>query len=499
MSDAVISWRPVTLAPAVIPEDVLQVLASVDTLRGAWERAIAQMTPEEFAEARQRSLRRHAIETGIIERLYDIDWGVTEALVAEGISADVVARNGGATDEALIAITDQLDALQLVCDLATGERALTVYAVRELHASITRSQATYEATDQSGRKVSVPLRHGDWKSESNHVRRPDGTLLEYAPAEQVQSEMDRLIDMFEEQESTLHPVVLSAWLHHRFISIHPFQDGNGRVARALVLLVLLRRRYAPLVVDRTRREDYLQSLDKANAGDLWALTRLFSRLEIEVLRAELERPSLPTPQSTQPQNVAKAYVERLLRTRAQEEETLRDATNTTAAEVQRRTREWLVVEGDALRAAFLPIDRGRSIFVDSATPDDGERAQFWRGQIVRAANALDFFTNLRDGTWWCHLKVSVLGEVLRYLPVVQKVGHGETGVLALSVFAEFVEPPDPNDPYSRPGFTAALEVRPEDSLTFTAGEDIDRRLDELYEVLERTLALAVDALGRRLS
>ena len=73
-----------------------------------WETAIGQMTPPEFAEARQRSLRRHAIETGIIERLYDLEWGVTEALVAEGISADVVARQGGAPDEVLRTITDQL-------------------------------------------------------------------------------------------------------------------------------------------------------------------------------------------------------------------------------------------------------------------------------------------------------------------------------------------------------------------------------------------------------
>jgi len=476
----------------------MQVLASVDTLRGAWEKAISHMTPEEFAEARQRSLRRHAIETGIIERLYDLDWGITEALVAEGISADVIARNGGADEEALVTITDQLDALQLVCELATGERPLTVFAIRELHALITRSQATYEAHDQFGRKVYPPLRHGDWKQEANHVRRPDGTLLEYTPPEQLESEMDRLIELFNEQAS-LHPVVRSAWLHHRFIAIHPFQDGNGRVARALVLLVLLRHHYAPLVVDRTRRADYLESLDKANAGDLWALTRLFSRLEIEVLRAELERPSLPAPQVTQPQNVAAAYVDRLLRSRAQEEEALREATVHTALDIQARIREWLTGQADALRAIFLAVDQSRHVLVDSATPDDGERALYWRGQIIRAANVLDFFTNLRDGTWWCHLRLTVLGEVLRYLPVVQKVGHGETGVLALSVSAECVESPEPNQPDSRPGFSPALETRPEDSLTFTAGENVDLRVPELHEVLERTLALAMDAFGRRLS
>ncbi|MBV9143011.1 MAG: hypothetical protein JO115_19215 [Pseudonocardiales bacterium] len=73
--------------------ELRQVLASVDTLRGAWEVSLAQTSAGEFAEARRRSLRRHAIETGLIERLYDIDWGVTEALVAEGLTAEVAAAH----------------------------------------------------------------------------------------------------------------------------------------------------------------------------------------------------------------------------------------------------------------------------------------------------------------------------------------------------------------------------------------------------------------------
>jgi hypothetical protein len=67
------------------------VLANVDTLREAWELSLAQGSPGEFTEARRRSLRRHAIKTGIIERLCDVDWGVTEALGAEGFTAEVAA------------------------------------------------------------------------------------------------------------------------------------------------------------------------------------------------------------------------------------------------------------------------------------------------------------------------------------------------------------------------------------------------------------------------
>src|SRR5262249_50311639 len=124
-----------------------------------------------------------------------------------------------------------------------------------------------------------------------HVLRQDNTLLEYAPPEQVDSEIDRLIAFWKDADGTaVHPVAKAAWLHHRFVQIHPFADGNGRVARALTLLVLEKHRYAPLVVDRWHRSDYLRALDGANDGRLQELIRLFVKLEGSALTGELERP-----------------------------------------------------------------------------------------------------------------------------------------------------------------------------------------------------------------
>jgi fido (protein-threonine AMPylation protein) len=95
--------------------------------------------------------------------------------------------------------------------------------------------------------------------------------------------MESLLAIFE-QTWDAHPVVRSAWLHHRFVCVHPFQDGNGRVARALTLLVLLRNHYAPLVVDRNQRADYLDALDEANEGDLRPLVRLFGAVQALVVK-----------------------------------------------------------------------------------------------------------------------------------------------------------------------------------------------------------------------
>jgi len=248
---------------------------------------VSQATAAEFRESRLRNLRRHAIETGILERLYDVEWGVTEALVAEGLSAEVASREGGIDEGALETIRTQFDALTFLAESSREGRPLTTSFIRELHVALCRTQGTYEARDQFGQLVNRRLEHGGWKQWPNHVRRPDGSLLEYVPPEQVQSEIDRLL-ILDEQAKQLHPLTRAAWLHHAFVSIHPFEDGNGRVARALTMLVLLQSDYAPLVVDRFSRESYIAALEAANEGDLRDLVRLFGRLEIVALRAEME-------------------------------------------------------------------------------------------------------------------------------------------------------------------------------------------------------------------
>jgi len=135
--------------------------------------------------------------------------------------------------------------------------------------------------DALGRAFEAELREGTWKAHPNHVLRRDNTLLEHCPPEQVASETDRLVEMWGRLDETdVHPLVKAGWLHHRFVQIHPFADGNGRVARALTLLVVEKHRYAPLVVDRHHRTRYLEALDRANEGDLRDLVALFARLEI---------------------------------------------------------------------------------------------------------------------------------------------------------------------------------------------------------------------------
>lgn len=72
--------------------------------------------------------------------------------------------------------------------------------------------------------------------------------------------------------------------HHEFALIHPFDDGNGRVARLLTNYMLLKKGLPPLVVPSVRKKDYLKALERADAGDPGLLADFFA----EQLIASLE-------------------------------------------------------------------------------------------------------------------------------------------------------------------------------------------------------------------
>ncbi len=88
------------------------------------------------------------------------------------------------------------------------------------------------------------------------------------PAPYVKTDMDILLKWYEQSKKYLHPIVLSAILHHKFEKIHPFMDGNGRTGRMLLNFILLNNNYPPLIVHKKKREEYLQALRNADLSDL---------------------------------------------------------------------------------------------------------------------------------------------------------------------------------------------------------------------------------------
>ncbi len=216
----------------------------------------------------ERLGREWAIETGIIENLYDIDRGVTQTLIDQGFRAELLTHGSinRPRDLVLALLHDQKQALDGVFDFVKSKRHLSTSYIKELHAVLLRSQTVTEGVDSLGRRVDVSLIKGDWKVQPNFPVR-DGVTYKYCPPEHVATEMDRLVDLHAAHLAQDVPAeVQAAWLHHRFTQIHPFQDGNGRLARAIASLVLIKHGLFPLVVTRDDRTAYLDALEVCRRG-----------------------------------------------------------------------------------------------------------------------------------------------------------------------------------------------------------------------------------------
>ena len=229
---------------------------------------------DRIREGLERLERSMAIETGVIEGLYNPTHGVTQALLREGFRAEHVRRQGVDVEpEHLVTVLqDHMAAAAIVYALIREDRPITKHAMRELHAQITAHQETHNAVDMLGRRVQRKLRRGVWKDFPNNPTRSDGTIHLYAPPEQVDPQLDLLLDLYGQYRTRQHPLLTGAWLHHRFIQIHPFADGNGRTGRVLLNWHLIRAGWLPICVHRQDRDNYLSAMQAADAGDLSVLT-----------------------------------------------------------------------------------------------------------------------------------------------------------------------------------------------------------------------------------
>lgn len=82
--------------------------------------------------------------------------------------------------------------------------------------------------------------------------------------EKIASQMKAFILWFNRQEKKIHPVEFAARVHQKFVFIHPFVDGNGRVSRLLMNLALLRAGYPISAIPPILRNDYIQALEQAH-------------------------------------------------------------------------------------------------------------------------------------------------------------------------------------------------------------------------------------------
>jgi Fic family protein len=111
----------------------------------------------------------------------------------------------------------------------------------------------------------IDVRNG-YRTEDVRVLKSN---FEATPAPYVKTDMDLLLEYFNQSKSKLHPLVLATAFHHKFEKIHPFMDGNGRTGRMLLNTILMKENYPPTIIHKKLRLQYLDALRKADRTELW--------------------------------------------------------------------------------------------------------------------------------------------------------------------------------------------------------------------------------------
>jgi len=392
-----------------------------------------------YKEFIKKLQREWAIETGIIERLYTWDRGVTEVLIEQGIESSLISHRGGVSqrdaDHIQALINDHLGIVEGLFGYIKGEEPLSEYFIRGLQAQFTAHQDYTEAVTEAGDLVRVTLLKGEYKSLPNNPRRPDGKVHPYCPPELTKEEMERLVDVYRKADASYTPEVKSAWLHHRFTQIHPFQDGNGRVARALASLVFLREGLFPLVVRESDRQEYIGALEKADDGELGPLVTFFARRQKEAILKALGLEQ-QVQQSKYADQIISSALE-LLKTKYSKE------TQKVSVVYQHAESLFSIVEGkfrslvaaldSQLRAVTPPQRMTKYQARFNAANNTSAQRHYFQKQIVDAAKQFDYYANFEQYRSWIRVTLTTEQE-FDFVVSIHGYGPGSTGILVASAF-----------------------------------------------------------------
>ena len=359
--------------------------------------------------------------------------------------------------------------------------------IKELHAVLLRSQDSTEGVDSQGRHVQMPLVRGNWKMQENYPVR-NGVRYTYCPPEQTASEMDRLVDIHASQvERKIPSEVRAAWLHHRFTQIHPFQDGNGRIARALASLVLVKDGLFPLVVTRDDKTEYIAALEAADGGDLKPLVGLIADLQITQFRK------------------ATAIAETLLAEEGVQEvlEGLQTAADRIAADklaelrgvfdLAHKIERDLVQRLEAIRPDIIRALRRVDHRADAKVHQSNKETDYYfRAQILENAKFhLDYFANMGEYRSWAELGMYWTRRA-KLVFAIHGFGKPFNGSLVCAPFLEFLDTDEENQ--------TRISFRPvaEEGFVLFYNEDPDRMLARFTPWRENVLKIAIKELTANL-
>ncbi len=244
------------------------------------------------AEAEKRVMQKFRLDWNYHSNHLEgtqLTYGETKALLLFGITAQ------GKPLKDHLEITGHNEAIELVNDVVKDGNALTEVIIRQLHTLLLKAPYQVDAVTPDGQPTKRLVEIGKYKSHPNHVLTQTGATFYFATPEETPAKMTDLIEWYRQKkdEKDVNPIKLAAEFHYKFIRIHPFDDGNGRLARILMNFILMQFGYPPVIIKTEDKNNYFSVLQQADAGIFepfveYIATNLQHSLEIMIKGAKGE-------------------------------------------------------------------------------------------------------------------------------------------------------------------------------------------------------------------
>ncbi len=241
--------------------ELAQILNQVDALKAEID-ALRPINPEQEQRIMQKFRLEWTYHSNAIEG-NTLTFGETKAFLLHGVTAQ------GKPFRDYLDIRGHHAAIDSLLEIVRQQAPLTEAAVRELHKIILVEPYDVDAVTQDGRPTKRRVIPGQYKSMPNHVHTSTGEVHYYANPEETPAKIADLMAWYRREldKGDLHPLILAATFHYQFVTIHPFDDGNGRMARLLMNLILMQAGFPPVVVQLDTKNEYLLALEQADTDD----------------------------------------------------------------------------------------------------------------------------------------------------------------------------------------------------------------------------------------
>jgi fido (protein-threonine AMPylation protein) len=485
-------WKPL-----VFDENWLEVSTiKFDNIAPSWfrKRETLKENEKEYERFLERLKRQQAIETGIIERLYDLKQGITETFIKEGFFEDYIQH--GDTNiqpkKLMDLLKDNFEAIDFIFDFVKVNRRISKSYLCELHQIITLHQNTIDVIDQFGNNHTVSLLKGKFKLLPNNPRRDDDTKFLYCPPEQVESEIESLLSIYYQlEEKCVSPIIRAAFFHHAFTQIHPFQDGNGRIARLMASLILVKGNLFPFAIVRNEKKEYIDSLEEADAGNFQPLIYMFCKIQIRNIESVL---NLKT--GTEDNNLKQAiglFSEKVKKLKSIEAEERNIKINKNRSDI---FEYCVAVLKNLVNSLKGELGGMVEITIKDEKPS-GNLYYYFNRQIADYATQHKYYFNASLPRGWVRVNIK-LSDKKKYDLIISLHHYGyDDSTLAIGAFLEFIDDSESNNDLKRKHYRIAnegkfinipIEIKP---LTLSVEIEIKKLETSIGSFIEDVFTVAI--------